>query len=44
MVAWCRRNGYRVNDASARAAYVGVVLAARDDPDAMDAPFDERPI
>jgi len=41
MVAWCRRKGYHVNDTRARAAYVAALHLARDDPDAMDAPFDD---
>src|SRR6266498_325192 len=40
MVAWCRRQGYRVNDTGGRAAYGAVLLMARDERDALDAPFD----
>jgi hypothetical protein len=41
MVAWCRRKGYRVNDTKARAAYGAVLLMARDNQDAMDAPVED---
>jgi hypothetical protein len=41
MTEWCHRNGYEV-DHKGRAAYVCVLMMARDDPNMLDAPVVDK--
>jgi hypothetical protein len=41
MTAWCHRNGYEI-DSKGRSVFVVVQAMARDDPEALNAPVDDR--